>query len=92
MRARVEAARERQRLRCADDGIRSNSELTPSLITRDCQLDMAGARLLTVAARRLGLSARGYDRARKVARTIADLAGEDRVAAEHVAEALQFRL
>jgi magnesium chelatase family protein len=41
--------------------------------------------------RQLSLSARGYDRVRKVARTIADLAGEDRIRPEHVAEALQFR-
>jgi magnesium chelatase family protein len=39
----------------------------------------------------MSLSARGFDRVRKVARTIADLAGADRIAAEHVAEALQFR-
>lgn len=92
VRARVGAARERQRLRLLDDGIRTNSGLTPPLLTRDCQLDAASTRLLTLAARRLGLSARGYDRARKVARTIADLAGEERIATEHVAEALQFRL
>jgi magnesium chelatase family protein len=48
--------------------------------------------VLTLAARRLGLSARGYDRVRKVARTIADLAGADSVSADDVAEALQFRL
>jgi magnesium chelatase family protein len=41
---------------------------------------------------RLGLSARAYDRVKKVARTIADLAGEDRLGADHVAEALQFRM
>ena len=40
----------------------------------------------------MNLTARGYDRVRKVARTIADLAGEDRIAADHVAEALQFRM
>ena len=55
-------------------------------------LDDAGARLLATAAARMALSARGYDRVRKVARTIADLAGADVIDAEHVAEALQFRM
>jgi magnesium chelatase family protein len=91
VRARVCAARERQRQRYQDDGIRTNSELTPTLLARDCHLDPAAVRILTLASRRLGLSARGYDRARKVARTIADLAADDRVSAEHVAESLQFR-
>jgi magnesium chelatase family protein len=91
VRERVEAARDRQRWRYQRDGIRTNSELTPALLARHCDLDAAGARLLTLAARRLGLSARGYDRARKVARTIADLAGSDRILADHIAEGLQFR-
>jgi magnesium chelatase family protein len=55
-------------------------------------LDDAGVRLLATAAARMALSARGYDRVRKVARTIADLAGADVLDAEHVAEALQFRM
>ena len=91
VRARVCAARERQRQRYQDDGIRTNSELTPTLLARDCHLEPAAVRILTLASRRLGLSARGYDRARKVARTIADLAADERVSAEHVAESLQFR-
>ncbi len=92
VRARVCAARERQQARYRNDGIRTNNELTPALMARDCQLDPSAARLLALAARRLGLSARGYDRARKVARTIADLGGEERISGEHVAEGLQFRL
>jgi magnesium chelatase family protein len=55
-------------------------------------LDAAGTRLLRAAVSHLGLTARGYDRVRKVARTIADLDGASDIAAEHVAEALQFRL
>jgi magnesium chelatase family protein len=48
--------------------------------------------VLSAAVDRLGLTARGYDRVRKVARTIADLAGEEAIGAEHIAEALQFRI
>jgi magnesium chelatase family protein len=48
--------------------------------------------VLHAAVKKLSLSARGYDRVRKVARTIADLAGDDRLTADHVAEALQFRM
>lgn len=91
VRERVRAARERQRRRYGTSAARINSEATPTLIARYCALDGAAARLLSQAARRLGLTARGYDRALKVARTIADLAGDEDVRAEHVAESLQFR-
>jgi magnesium chelatase family protein len=60
-------------------------------MARDCRLDAAGLRLLSGAVERLGLTARGFDRIRKVARTIADLAGEESIGADHIAEALQFR-
>ena len=53
---------------------------------------MKGHVLLRASIERLGLSARGYDRLRKVARTIADLAGSTDVRADHVAEALHYRL
>ena len=56
-----------------------------------CELDDAAEKLLKQAADRLTLSARSYHRTIKVARTIADLAGEKSIAASHVAEALQFR-
>jgi len=92
VRARVVSARDRQRRRYAGEGLRTNAELTPALIGRHCVLDHAGIRLLATAAARMALSARGYDRVRKVARTIADLAGADVLDAGHVAEALQFRM
>jgi magnesium chelatase family protein len=91
VRARVVAARECQRERYADNGPRTNADLTPSFLGRVCDLDRDGRRLLGAAVSKMGLSARGYDRVRKVARTIADLSGYDRVAADHIAEALQFR-
>jgi magnesium chelatase family protein len=92
VRARVVAARARQQERYVDDGVGSNAGLTPSLLAQHCRLDRAGLCLLHTAVQKLALSARGYDRVRKVARTIADLAGADDIAAEHVAEALQFRI
>jgi magnesium chelatase family protein len=92
VRARVVPARERQRARYDDVGIRTNAELTPRLLASHCRLDRDGVRLLGGAVRRMTLSARGYDRVRKVARTIADLSGSDEVAADHIAEALQFRM
>jgi magnesium chelatase family protein len=92
VRARVIAARDRQRERYASEGIRTNGELRPALVGRYCGTDTAGERILTRAAHRLMLSARAYDRLRKVARTIADLDAADRVTGDHLAEALQYRM
>jgi magnesium chelatase family protein len=91
VRARVVAARSIQHQRYAGDDIRTNAELTPRLMSAHCTVDAGSMRLLDAAIRRMSLSARGFDRVRKVARTIADLTGDDRIRAEHVAEALQFR-
>jgi magnesium chelatase family protein len=91
VRSRVIAARKRQQDRYKEGGPATNAELTPSLMARHCRLDGRGQGLLSAAIERLGLSARGYDRVRKLARTIADVAGCENIAADHVAEALQFR-
>jgi magnesium chelatase family protein len=91
VRARVVAARARQSDRYAGSGITTNARLTTAMMARHCAIDRSALAVVTAAMRQLSLSARGYDRVRKVARTIADLAGEDRIRAEHVAEALQFR-
>jgi magnesium chelatase family protein len=92
VRARVVAARETQWERYAAEGIRTNAELNPAIIASHCLIDPVGLRLLEAAVRRTQLSARGYDRVRKVARTIADLARTDSIGVDHLAEALQFRI
>jgi magnesium chelatase family protein len=92
VRARVVSARVRQRQRCGSDCQHTNAELTPALLSAHCTLDRDAARLLASAAAKMALSARAYDRVRKVARTIADLAGDDVLRTDYVAEALQFRM
>jgi magnesium chelatase family protein len=88
---RVVAARERQRARYGAHEQGTNASASPAVLQRHGPLDAAGHQLLREAVRRFGLSARGYERVRKVARTIADLAGDEAIRDEHVAEALQFR-
>ena len=60
-------------------------------IRQFCKLDTAGERLLERAMQRFGLSARAHDRIRRVARTIADLAGAEDIGIEHLSEAVQYR-
>ncbi|MXQ08634.1 YifB family Mg chelatase-like AAA ATPase [Alphaproteobacteria bacterium GH1-50] len=91
--ARVAGARARQTQRYADEGeTRLNADASGDLLTRVATPDEAGRALLSKAADRIGLSARGYHRVLRVARTIADLEGSDAVARHHVAEALAYRL
>jgi magnesium chelatase family protein len=93
IRERVMAARERQAWRFRDvRGLHSNAAMTARLIREHCRLDPAGEDLLSRAILQLSLSARSHDRILKVSRTIADLAASDAIRAEHVAEAIQYRM
>ncbi len=91
-RGEVEAARERQRTRYAESGIACNAELTGPLLRRHVSLDDETAALLRRSYERGSLSARGHQRVLKVARTIADLAGRDRVGLDDIRAALGWRL
>jgi magnesium chelatase family protein len=91
IRVRSHAARALQQQRYAADGLFCNAHMLPKHLRAYCRLEAGGRQLLEAAMGRLGLSARGYDRVLKVARTIADLAGVESIGAEHVAEAIQYR-
>jgi magnesium chelatase family protein len=92
IRERVIAARQRQQKRYAG---RASVSCNARMATRDlkefCAIDAASMEMLKVAMSDMRLSARAYDRILKVARTIADLAGADRIALEHLGESVQFR-
>ncbi len=68
-----------------------NAQMSPQAVRSICRIDVAGQTLLKQAMEKLGLSARAYDRILKVARTIADLAGKEEIAIEHLAEAIHYR-
>ncbi len=68
-----------------------NAQMSPQAVRSICRIDAAGQTLLKQAMEKLGLSARAYDRILKVARTIADLAGKEEIAIEHLAEAIHYR-
>jgi magnesium chelatase family protein len=89
--ARVAAARAIQRERLGPHRLRTNAEAEGEVLETIATPDDAGRKLLTEAAERMQLSARGYHRVLKVARTIADLAGAESVGKTHVAEALSYR-
>ena len=68
-----------------------NSQIPVTQLRSVCTIDEAGERTLEMAVRRMGLSARAHDRILKVARTIADLDGNECVSSKNVAEAVQYR-
>jgi magnesium chelatase family protein len=92
IRERVVRARERAATRAPGTAGFRNADLSVGDLERAAALDAAGRRLLETAVRRLLLSVRGLHRALRVGRTIADLEGSERVRADHLAEAVSYRL
>jgi magnesium chelatase family protein len=90
VRSRVEEARARQRSRLTGTPWTSNAQV-PGTVARRTRIGDGASSMLAGAVESLALSGRGFDRALRVALTIADLAGSDRVEREHMAEALGFR-
>ncbi|RIK64808.1 MAG: magnesium chelatase [Planctomycetota bacterium] len=91
MRESVLAARTVQRERFAGKKTMLNARMGPRLVRQHCALDSAGEMILKQAMTELGLSARAHDKVLRLARTIADLAGSERISAEHLSEAVHYR-
>ena len=92
IRARVESARARQRVRFAEAvNVVSNSDMRVAEVRQFCKLDETSESLVRAAMSQLQLSARAYHRILKLSRTIADLAGSDAIQSVYLAEALQYR-
>ena len=91
IRKRVNTARNIQINRYKNHNIISNSELTPSLISKYCKLSKSSKKILETAFNKIGFSARAYSRILKVARTIADLDNSTNIETPHLAEAIQYR-
>jgi magnesium chelatase family protein len=92
IRQRVEKARAIQRERFAKEkGILTNSGMTPRLIRKHCELDSEGSGFLEHAMTGQNFSARAHDRILKVARTLADLAGQEKISGNNVLEAINYR-
>ena len=88
---RSECARERQRARFAGTTLQCNGDMGPAEVRQFCAIDDASKGLLRAAMQQMQMSARAYHRILKLARTIADLAGCDRIETPHLAEGIQYR-
>ena len=88
---RVNRARKMQEGRYKGLNIFCNAHLSPKHLEQFCPIDKEGSELLKLAILELGLSARGYDKVLKIARTVADLAGIETISAEHISEAINYR-
>lgn len=92
IRERVLSARAKQDQRFeVEEGIYANAQMHSRQLRKVCELDQPSMGLLKLAIEKLNLSGRAYDRILKVARTIADLDGSERIESQHVAEAVQYR-
>jgi magnesium chelatase family protein len=91
LRGRVERAREVQRRRFAGTALSCNADMGPTEVREVCRLDETGRSLVRAAMQQLQMSARAFHRILKLARTIADLAGSERIETAHLAEAIQYR-
>ena len=91
IRKRVNQARNLQLERYKDTSILANASLTAPLLQKFCVMDDGAKQMMKDVFDKLGLSARGYDRILKVARTIADLEGNEIITRDHIAEAIQYR-
>ena len=91
VRQRVEEARERQLSRFSGTASLCNADMGPQDVWSHCQMDDTAQGLARTAMDQLKLSARAFHRVLKVARTIADLAGADRISVTHLAESVQYR-
>ena len=88
---RVDFARHRQRERLAGTGADCNAHMGPKELDKFCELKPECSKLMENAYKKMGLTARSYDRILRVARTIADLEGAETIEPEHLAEAIQYR-
>lgn len=91
IRERVVRARQVQQERFRGEKIFSNAQMSPRLIRKHCIIDKESKALLENVITRLGLSARAYDRILKVSRTLADMESKEKIDANHVSEAIQYR-
>ena len=91
IKSRVNQCRKIQLERYKEEKIYSNSELTPKLIKKYCQIDTSASKILNFAFEKLNLSARAYTKIIKVARTVADMEKSEIIKKEHIIEAIEYR-